>query len=149
MRMRDLIVQKRLDDYYSNLKRSWSSSLDASLKRIAEMVARLPDLDRLADDACDAANPIIQDSVNWGDLGCVEASVVVSLDEIYYQVLIEEASPDAYDFQRFVRDYLRERGFGNVRVHRNWIWPSRDLKSCPIMSTCSFLCLPRMPPNTS
>ena len=117
--MRGPIVQKCLDDYYSNLRQSWDSSLDANLKRITEMVARLPDLDRLTDDACDAANPIVQDAVNWGDLGCVEASVVVSLKEIYF-VLIEEASPDAWEFHKFIGEYLRERGFENVRVQTEW-----------------------------
>jgi hypothetical protein len=89
--MRDPIVQKRLDAYYANLKSSWDSSLDARLKQITDMITRLPDLDRLTNDACEAANPVIQDAVNWGDLGCVEASIVVSLEETCYQVLIEEA----------------------------------------------------------
>lgn len=59
--------------------------------------------------------------VNWGDLRCVEVSYVVR-DEgrPYFNVLIEEASPDASELQQFVLDAIARRGYMNVEVETAW-----------------------------
>lgn len=114
---RDPIIQKRLDDYYAHLE--WPQRVKTF--DVADLLLKLPDLDRLTDNACDAANPTVRDAVNWGDLGCVESSLVIPLDgEPHFQVLVEEASPDAAEFQEFVRKYLEARGFPNVTVLTEW-----------------------------
>lgn len=83
---------------------------------------RLQHLRRLANDALDAAEAAgIEDAVNWGDLSCVEAALVLT-DEgrSYYRVMIEEASPDAYKLGVYVRDWLAKRGWTDVEVLTEW-----------------------------
>lgn len=118
--MSDSIVEKRMAEYYAQVKRSWESSLDATLRRISDLVPRLPDVDRLTDEACKFAKGKVQGGVNWGDLHCIEASLVISLEgEAYFQVSIEEASPDAHEFREFIHKYLEERGY-IVHVLTEW-----------------------------
>ena len=83
---------------------------------------RLQHLRRLANDALDAAEAAgIEDAVNWGDLSCVEAALVLT-DEgrSYYRVMIEEASPDAYKLGVYVRDWLAKRGWTDVEGLTEW-----------------------------
>jgi hypothetical protein len=117
--MRDPIVQKRLDEYYLRCEQNWQQKIESI--DVYPMLKRLPELDKLTEDACEAARGKVDDSVNWGDLGCVEASIVVPLEgEPYYQVIIEEASPDACDFRLFISNYLEYRGFPNATVVTEW-----------------------------
>ena len=61
------------------------------------------------------------ESVNWADLGCVEAMLVVNnFGTIYYRVVIEEVSPGANKFCKFISDYLIEHGFEDVEVSLEW-----------------------------
>ncbi len=55
------------------------------------------------------------DAINWGDLGVVE--VTKSGDR--FIVLVEEASPEAANLQRYVGDWLTEWGW-NVEVVTAW-----------------------------
>ena len=83
---------------------------------------RLQHLRRLTNEALHAAEAAgIADAVNWGDLSCVEAALVLT-DEgrSYYRVMIEEASPDAYKLGVYVRDWLAKRGWTDVEVLTEW-----------------------------
>jgi hypothetical protein len=59
--------------------------------------------------------------VNWADLHCMEAAWVVTDDEQQFaQVTIEEASPEAADFQRLVKEELEMMGWPSVVVVTEW-----------------------------
>ena len=59
--------------------------------------------------------------VNWADLHCMEAAFVTTdTGDTYSTVTIEEASPDAWDFQKLVADELFKKGHANVRVITEW-----------------------------
>lgn len=72
--------------------------------------------------ACEAARVAkVESAVNWGDLSCREAArVETDKGEVYYQVLIEEASPEAANFHGFISSYLAEQGFKDVVVITEW-----------------------------
>ena len=83
---------------------------------------RLQHLRRLANEALDAAEVAgIEDAVNWGNLSCVEAALVLT-DEgrSSYWVIIEGASPDAYNLVTYVEDWLAKRGWTDVVVLTEW-----------------------------
>lgn len=49
----------------------------------------------------------IDGAINWGDLHCVEALLIMNKDGLeYYQVCIEEASPDNHDLHNAVYEQL-------------------------------------------
>jgi hypothetical protein len=66
----------------------------------------------------------IHDAVDWGHLGCtaVEKVKIFSGDttSIEWRVLIEEASPDAYEFRTLVAEQLARRGYSGVAVVTQW-----------------------------
>lgn len=55
------------------------------------------------------------EAINWGDLGWVD----VGVKNDHYYVLIEEASPTSFEFQRYISDRLMEQGF-LVEVRTEW-----------------------------
>ena len=68
---------------------------------------------------------IVNDAVNWGDLGCravekVETLIGNGSTEIEWRVLIEEASPDADKFRALVTAELARRGYASVTVVTEW-----------------------------
>lgn len=97
-------------------------SLIAECRNLMTEQRRLQHLRRLTNDALDAAEAAgIEDAVNWGDLSCVEAALVLT-DEgrSYYRVMIEEASPDAYHLGVYVRNWLAKHGWTDVEVLTEW-----------------------------
>jgi hypothetical protein len=62
----------------------------------------------------------IHDAVNWGHLGCtaVEKAKTFSgnATSLEWRVLIEEVSPDAYEFRTLVAEELARRGYSGVAV---------------------------------
>jgi hypothetical protein len=72
----------------------------------------------------------IHDAVNWSHLGCtaVEKVKIFSGDtsSIEWRVLIEEASPDAYEFRTLVAEQLARRGYSGVAVVTQWSRESRS-----------------------
>lgn len=62
----------------------------------------------------------IHDAVNWCDLTCTAVEKVKSFSSnatsIEWRVLIEEASPDAYEFRTLVAEGLARRGYSGVAV---------------------------------
>jgi hypothetical protein len=59
--------------------------------------------------------------VNWAHLGCVRASAVTDdSGESYYQVLIEEAAPEASELRAAVYAGLAEAGWTKVEVLTEW-----------------------------
>lgn len=63
----------------------------------------------------------IGDAVNWAAVTVNDVSFVVDEEgETWFEVYITEASPDAYEFRRFVEDYLRARGYESVEVITEW-----------------------------
>ena len=63
----------------------------------------------------------IDGAINWADLACTSARYVVQdTGEILLSVIIEEASPDAWDLQNYVDNKLIARGWNNVEVMTEW-----------------------------
>ena len=66
----------------------------------------------------------VHDAVNWGDLACTAVEKVKTFSgnttSIEWRVLIEEASPDAYDFSTLVAEGLARRGYSGVAVMPQW-----------------------------
>jgi hypothetical protein len=61
------------------------------------------------------------EAVNWGDLGCTAAERVVdNFGANYCRVIIEEVSPGANKFHKFISDYMKEHGFPDVEVVLEW-----------------------------
>jgi chitodextrinase len=62
----------------------------------------------------------IHDAVNWGHVGCTAVEKVKTFSgnaaSIEWRVLIEEASPDAYEFRTLVAEELARRGYSGVAV---------------------------------
>jgi len=78
-----------------------------------------------AEEAIQAAirkGKVRRDAVNWADLRVVQVERCEADDgDIHYSVTIEEASPEAHEFQRFVREYIAERlGGCDVVVNTEW-----------------------------
>ena len=67
---------------------------------------------------------MIHDAVDWGHLGCtaVEKAKIFSGNaiSIEWRVLIEQASPDAYEFRTLVAEQLARRGYSGVAVVTQW-----------------------------
>jgi hypothetical protein len=62
----------------------------------------------------------IPDAINWGHLGCTAVEKVKTFSgnatSTEWRVLIEEASPDAYEFRTLVAEELARRGYSGVAV---------------------------------
>lgn len=59
--------------------------------------------------------------VNYADLNVVDVYLTYHMDgDIYYNILIEECSPTAYEFRKFVGDCLKERLGFTVIVYTEW-----------------------------
>lgn len=68
-----------------------------------------------------ASHDLPNAAVNWGDLNCVDACHYTSVHgDSGFFVLIEEGSPDNYEFRQFIGNELREAGFPNVEVRVEW-----------------------------
>ena len=62
----------------------------------------------------------INDAVNWADLQCVSASIEMYRDQSWgWAVTIEEVSPTAEIFRKYIYDRLVARGY-NVEVRTEW-----------------------------
>jgi hypothetical protein len=64
----------------------------------------------------------IEGAINWGDLHCCDAVHCRSVhdDDEWYEVLIEEVSPDAYKLGIEISARLAQQGFKDVRVRCEW-----------------------------
>lgn len=75
-------------------------------------------------EACESAFNLrkqIGGAVNWADLGCVSAEKWVNhLGETGYRVIIEEVSPGADDFRKYIWECLTDSGFTNVEISTEW-----------------------------
>ena len=62
----------------------------------------------------------IHEGINWGRLGCTAVEKVKTFSgnatSVEWRVLIEEASPDAYEFRTLVTEELARRGYSGVAV---------------------------------
>lgn len=83
-------------------------------------VAYLKELRDATTAACDAAcdaSPKIDGAINWGDLFCFEAALVIDDDGFHgYRVMIQEADPVNQEFQEWIQAYLKERGYDAIVV---------------------------------
>jgi hypothetical protein len=59
-------------------------------------------------------------AINWGDLGVLETFRCESAERTWYCVVIEEASPDNWEFQKFIAEELAKAGWDNVEVRTEW-----------------------------
>jgi hypothetical protein len=85
------------------------------------------DLTRLyeaANKACVSAfemSHTIKGAINWADLGCTEArSWTNHHGETGYSLIIEEASPDAYELAQFIQAELDKAGFKIIEIQLEW-----------------------------
>jgi hypothetical protein len=66
----------------------------------------------------------LHDAVDWGHLRCTAVEKVKIFSgnaiRIEWRVLIEEASPDAYEFRTLVAEQLARRGYSGVAVVTQW-----------------------------
>lgn len=63
----------------------------------------------------------VASAINWADLACRDVRRWTDdTGASGYAVSIEEAAPDAWELQTFVREYLVEAGFANVEVVTEW-----------------------------
>ena len=87
---------------------------------VEQIVGYLKVLRDAATEACDVARvakPAIDGAINWGDLFCTEAALVIDDDGFSgYRVTIQEADPTNQDFQQWVEDWLKERGHDAIVV---------------------------------
>jgi hypothetical protein len=85
---------------------------------------KLKRLRRATDDAIGAVEMSglqIHGAVNWADLHCLQAAWVSTDDGYSYaEVTIEEASPDAVEFQHAVEMELARRGWPDIHVVTEW-----------------------------
>ena len=59
--------------------------------------------------------------VNWADLHCVSAEYILdNYDDERYEVVIEEASPDARELTDHVNEQLGLFGYKNVFARTEW-----------------------------
>lgn len=89
--------------------------------QLEKTVAYLKELRDAATAACDAAandfQRMVEYTVNWGDLFCVEAALFIDDDGFSgYRVTIQEADPYNQDFQEWIQTYLKERGYDAIVV---------------------------------
>lgn len=55
--------------------------------------------------------------INWGDLSCVSAEIVIDMDgNVRTRIVIEEASPECPKLCSWVEDYLTKRDFESFEV---------------------------------
>lgn len=68
------------------------------------------------------ATPFSTDCVNWGDIGCINASWYRDADGVEGpEILLSEASPGGcYFFCEWVCNRLAERGFEGVTAKTEW-----------------------------
>jgi hypothetical protein len=66
----------------------------------------------------------LHDAVDWGHLRCAAVEKVKIFSgnavRIEWRVLIEEASPDAYELRALVVEQLARRGYSGVTVVTQW-----------------------------
>ncbi len=75
----------------------------------------LKELRLAANHALARAEGRVDGAINWADLECRDVRRWADdTGAAGYSVCIEEAAPDAWELQTFVREYLAEAGFGNV-----------------------------------
>lgn len=65
--------------------------------------------------------------VNWGDLQCVDITLCIPVclhknDNPFLRVLIEEASPSAWELGRYVIKFLQDRGWQTDLIHIDMEW---------------------------
>jgi hypothetical protein len=92
-----------------------SEGSDEYLKRLyADANAVIADLNKFA----------IRGPVNWADLGCVEARHVTAhcgdYDVESYEIIVEEAGPEATELQTAIALGLVEKGHVGINVVTEW-----------------------------
>jgi hypothetical protein len=69
----------------------------------------------------ETSEPRVSSAVNWADLHCLQAAWVrTDTGEHYAEVTIEEAAPEAYEFQAAIAAELAKAGWPDVRVVTEW-----------------------------
>lgn len=87
----------------------------------SDHIERLSRLSEATDALLAEARGVVDDAVNWGDLRCIDAQHVITVDgEEYDRVIISEAAPDAVHLHQFIRNGLTDRGFGGVEISTEW-----------------------------
>ena len=78
--------------------------------RLSSTTIRTVDLDKVKDIGCE------NEAINWGDLKCYD---VKPLKDGTYIATIEEAAPDAINFQLYISAWLSKWGW-DVTVKTEW-----------------------------
>jgi len=84
---------------------------------------RLRALERMTDEILDelvVSDAKLDGAINWGDLGCVEAQLIITAEAApHYTVVIEEADPYNEELHSYVFDRLLPE-FGAVHIRTEW-----------------------------
>lgn len=77
------------------------------------------DVDKIIDSAKPKDFPSA--SINWGDLGCVRASVEIDKNkQVFFIAYVEELDPHNSEFSEWVQSKLAEKGYENVEIRCSW-----------------------------
>lgn len=102
-----------MDTLIDSLDREW----------LAMAAARLRKLKRDTDRVVNALDPQkIEGTINWGDLHCKEAALVIGEHYTGYRVTVEEADPNCPKLHEAVRDGLNRCGWFGVDVEIETAW---------------------------
>lgn len=93
----------------------WWLQPDVAALGIRRIEKSLKDLRLATNHALARAEGQVDGAINWADLECRDVRRWTDdTGDVGYTVCIEEAAPDAWELQTFVREFLAEAGFGNV-----------------------------------
>jgi len=100
-------IEAVTDDEYKEVLDQWQGCKDAN----SPFNARTTSLALLQADTNNILNGLdkkqIEGAINWADLSCTEARLVITGDgKAHWQVIIEEASPEANNLKAEVSDQL-------------------------------------------
>ena len=76
----------------------------------------------LADNGVRGGHKSMRDeAINWGDLGVAEVRLVRTEDGAEaWEIIVEEAAPDCVALPRYIEEWLKVWGWGNVAVRTEW-----------------------------
>lgn len=94
--------------------------LRAELDRIESAASRILNATRKRREKYPELNnpELNKGAINWCDLRVAQTALVVTKDNYYFEVVIEEAN--SFELASCVHDRLEQEGFDNVAVRTEW-----------------------------
>lgn len=94
-------------------KPDWKRTL-ADLEDAANEILHVYKAERLAE------KPFRRGGVNWADLSAQVFYTQDGDENAWFEVIIEEVSPDETELREVVRDRLQAKGFSNFEITTEW-----------------------------